>query len=101
PNKTSPGDRLQPPGREFFLGTDEFGRDIFSRLLYGARVSLEVAFIAQTISVAIGIVMGLVSGWYGGWIDDAIMRLTDALFALPSLVFLIVWVSILEPSKQS
>ena len=101
PNKTSSGDRLQPPGSEFFLGTDEFGRDIVSRLLYGARVSLEVAFIAQTISVVIGIAMGLISGWYGGWIDDAIMRLTDALFALPSLVFLIVWVSILEPSKQS
>ncbi len=101
PNKTNAADRLQPPGSQYFLGTDEFGRDIFTRLLYGARISLEVAFIAQTISVVLGILMGLVSGWYGGWVDDVIMRLTDALFALPSLVFLIVWVSIMEPSKQS
>lgn len=102
PNVINASARLQPPGIEYFLGTDEYGRDIFSRLLYGARISLEVAFIAQTISVIVGVVMGLVSGWYGGLIDDIIMRLTDALFALPSLIFLIVWVSILqEPSKQS
>lgn len=101
PNKTNPQDRLQPPSTVYVLGTDEFGRDIFSRLLYGARISLEVAFIAQGIAVVIGVVMGLVSGWYGGLIDDFIMRLTDALFALPTLVFLIVWVSIMEPSKQS
>jgi ABC-type dipeptide/oligopeptide/nickel transport system permease subunit len=101
PNQTNARDRLQPPGSQYFLGTDEFGRDIFSRLLYGARVSLEVAFIAQSISTIIGVIMGLVSGWYGGLVDDFIMRLTDALFALPTLVFLIVWVSILEPSKQS
>lgn len=102
PNVINASARLQPPGTEYFLGTDEYGRDIFSRLLYGARISLEVAFIAQTISVIVGVVMGLVSGWYGGLVDDIIMRLTDALFALPSLIFLIVWVSILqEPSKQS
>lgn len=102
PNVINASARLQPPGIEYFLGTDEYGRDIFSRLLYGARISLEVAFIAQTISVIVGVVMGLVSGWYGGLVDDIIMRLTDALFALPSLIFLIVWVSILqEPSKQS
>lgn len=102
PNVINASARLQPPGAEYLLGTDEYGRDIFSRLLYGARISLEVAFIAQTISVVLGVVLGLVSGWYGGFVDDFIMRLTDALFALPSLVFLIVWVSILqEPSKQS
>lgn len=101
PNRTNAADRVQPPGAAYFLGTDEFGRDIFSRLLYGARISLEVAFIAQTISVSIGVTMGLISGWYGGLVDDFVMRLTDALFALPTLVFLIVWVSIMEPSKQS
>jgi peptide/nickel transport system permease protein len=101
PNAINAADRLAPPGLEYWLGTDEFGRDIFTRLLYGARISLEVAIIAQTISISIGIVMGLISGWYGRWIDDVIMRVTDAIFAIPGLVFLIVWVSILEPSKQS
>ena len=101
PNPINAAARLSPPSTTYLLGTDEFGRDIFSRLLFGARVSLEVAIIAQTISISIGVVMGLISGWYGGWIDDLVMRLTDAIFAIPGLVFLIVWVSILEPSKQS
>ncbi len=101
PNKTNVRARLTPPNETFFLGTDEYGRDIFSRLLYGASISLTIAVIAQTVSVGIGVTMGLVSGWYGGWIDDLIMRLADAVFALPGLIFLTVWVSILEPSKES
>jgi peptide/nickel transport system permease protein len=96
PNAISPLDRLTPPGTEFWLGTDEFGRDIFSRLVYGARISLVIAFVAQSVAITIGIALGLVSGWFGGWVDDVIMRITDAVFAIPGLMFLIVWVAVID-----
>ena len=101
PNEIHAADRLVPPGTSYLLGTDEFGRDIFSRLLYGATISIQIAIIAQSISISIGVVAGLVSGWYGGWIDDLIMRFTDAIFALPGLVFLIVWVQIVDEKQLS
>ncbi|MFO7322194.1 MAG: ABC transporter permease [Chloroflexota bacterium] len=93
--------RLQPPGPEFLLGSDELGRDLLSRLLYGARISLVIGFVAQGVAISIGIVLGLIAGWYGGWIDDLIMRITDIFFAIPGLMFLIVWVTIFEPSPVS
>ena len=89
---------LAAPSTEFLLGTDELGRDIFSRLLYGARISLVIGFVAQILAISIGLTLGMISGWYGGWVDDAIMRVTDAFFAIPSLMFLIVFVAILDPS---
>ncbi len=97
PNRINPALRLSPPSAQNLLGTDHFGRDIFSRLVYGARTSLVIAFIAQSVAIAIGITLGLVSGWYGGLLDDFIMRLTDAVFAIPGLVFLIVWVAVIDP----
>lgn len=99
PNATNAAARLSAPSVEHFLGTDHFGRDIFSRLIYGARTSLVIAFVAQTVAILIGISLGLISGWYGGLVDDAIMRLTDAVFAIPGLVFLIVWVAVIEPEN--
>jgi peptide/nickel transport system permease protein len=93
--------RLQPPGAEFLLGSDELGRDLFSRLLYGARISLVIGFVAQGVAISIGIVLGLIAGWSGGWVDDLIMRITDVFFAIPGLMFLIVWVTIFEPSPVS
>lgn len=101
PNEIHATDRLVPPGTTYFLGTDEFGRDIFSRLLYGAAISIQIAVIAQGISISIGVIVGLISGWYGGWIDDLIMRITDAIFALPGLIFLIVWVQIIDEDQLS
>ncbi|MBZ0284395.1 MAG: ABC transporter permease [Anaerolineae bacterium] len=101
PNTTSVRERLQPPSVAHFMGTDDYGRDVFSRLLYGAGLSLQIAVISQSIAISLGVTLGLISGWYGGWMDDFIMRLTDAIFAIPSLIFLIVWVSILQPSKES
>jgi ABC-type dipeptide/oligopeptide/nickel transport system permease subunit len=89
---------LAAPNSEFLLGTDELGRDIFSRLLYGARISLVIGFVAQIVAISIGLTLGMISGWYAGWVDDAIMRVTDAFFAIPSLMFLIVFVAILDPS---
>ena len=87
-----------PPSWDYPLGTDELGRDIFSRLLYGARISLVIGFVAQGVSVSIGIVLGLLSGWYGGWVDDLIMRFTEIVWAIPGLMFLIVVITITEPS---
>jgi ABC-type dipeptide/oligopeptide/nickel transport system permease subunit len=98
PNEIRPLDRLAAPGSEFWLGTDNFGRDIFSRLLYGAQVSLVIAFVAQTVAITIGISLGMIAGWFGGWIDDVIMRITDGFLAIPSLMFLIVWVAIIDPT---
>lgn len=101
PNKTDYSSILQSPNPLHPLGTDEYGRDLFSRLAHGAQISLVIAFLAQGVTVTIGVVLGLMAGWYGGWVDDVIMRVADGFFAIPSLMFLIVWVAILEPSKES
>jgi ABC-type dipeptide/oligopeptide/nickel transport system permease subunit len=94
-------DVLKPPSTAFPLGTDELGRDVLSRLLYGARISLTIGFIAQGVSILIGMTMGALAGWYGGWTDDILMRITDVFFAVPGLLFLIVWVTIFDPTPVS
>lgn len=91
-------DRLVGPSLEYPLGTDELGRDIFSRLLYGARISLVIGFVAQGVSLTIGTILGLLAGWYGGIIDDIISRLIEITWAIPGLMFLIVVVTIFEPN---
>lgn len=93
--------RLQPPSAEFPLGTDELGRDILSRLIFGARISMVIGLVAQSVSITIGVTVGAIAGWYGGWVDDLIMRITDVFFAIPGLMFLIVWVTIFEPGPVS
>jgi len=73
---------LTPPGGNFLLGTDQYGRDILSRLIYGARLSLMVGLIAQTINTLIGVTLGLFSGYYGGKIDDSVMGLTNIVLSM-------------------
>lgn len=90
--------RLEPPSAEYPLGTDELGRDILSRLIYGARISMRIGLISQGIALSIGIILGSFAGLLGGWVDNVIMRLTDVFFALPGLLFLIVIVSIFGSS---
>lgn len=89
---------LMPPGSEFLAGTDEFGRDELSRLIYGARVSLYVGVLAVLIALAVGGTSGLVAGFHGGWIDDAVMRVMDMLLSMPPLVLAIVITAVLGPS---
>jgi peptide/nickel transport system permease protein len=94
PNAVDVPSRLQPPSLAHLAGTDEFGRDIFSRLMAGGRISLAVGFGAMAISLLAGALIGALAGYFGGWIDDVLMRLTDALMALPGIVVALLIVAI-------
>lgn len=89
---------LQRPSPAHWLGTDFQGRDIWSRLVYGARVSLTVGLISQGIALLLGVTMGLLAGYYGGWVDELIMRLADVTLAFPTLLLLIAMVAAFQPS---
>ncbi|NIA18483.1 MAG: ABC transporter permease subunit [Simkaniaceae bacterium] len=82
----------------YWLGTDNFGRDVLSRLLYGARISLLVGISASTLSLIVGLLLGAVAGYYGGWLETIIMRFTDIMFGFPTLLFLIGITAAFEPS---
>jgi ABC-type dipeptide/oligopeptide/nickel transport system permease subunit len=89
---------LEAPSAKHVLGTDNIGRDILSRLLHGAQVSLLVGVVAVGIATVLGIAMGLLSGYYGGWVDDVIMRFSDGMYAFPSLLLVLAIASALGPS---
>lgn len=89
------GARLSPPGLAHLFGTDSFGRDVFSRVIAGARLSFAIAAVATACSLAVGIPLGLISGYHGRWLDEVIMRTMDALLSLPSLVLALVIVATL------
>jgi peptide/nickel transport system permease protein len=93
-----PGLELQPPASQFWLGSDDLGRDLFSRILYGARVSFVVGILATAIGACVGVSTGLLSGYVGGWVDSVIMRFYDALLAFPGIIIGIAVISILGPS---
>jgi len=92
---------LQPPGGQHLLGTDDLGRDILSRVLYGARVSLLVGVLAVGISLLAGVSLGLVAGYRGGWVDDVTMRVMDGLLAFPALVLALAITAALGPSLRN
>jgi oligopeptide transport system permease protein len=79
----------QPPSGNFLLGTDTLGRDLFSRILYGARVSLLVGFVATGVALVIGVSWGIIAGYFGGRIDSVMMRIVDVLYGLPFIIFII------------
>jgi peptide/nickel transport system permease protein len=88
----------ESPSSEHWLGTDDIGRDVFSRVVYGTRVSLSVGLVAVTIYVVIGTILGAISGYFGGWVDSTIQRFTDAVMCFPSLIIIIAAVAIIGPS---
>ena len=89
--------RRAPPSMVHWFGTDDLGRDLFSRVLFGARVSLAVGILAATLTVALGTGVGVVAGWAGRWIDALLMRVADAVLAIPRLPFLMIASLILQP----
>ena len=93
-----PAKRLQPPGAGHLLGTDRMGSDIYSRLLFGARITLLIGVIAVGASLVIGVPVGLVAGYYHGWVSDLLMRVSDVFLAVPQVVLAIAIAQTLGPS---
>jgi len=101
PLKTQAANNLLPPSREHFFGTDDMGRDVLSRILYGGRVSLTVGFLATFVSLIFGLIIGGVSGYFGGLLDNILMRLTDLFLSFPTLFVLILLSSLLRETRMN
>ncbi len=97
PNRMDFGAQFSPPGVEHWLGTDHFGRDLFSRVLVGARSALLVGFVAVGISLSLGCVLGALAGWRGGAADELIMRLVDVLYAFPAILMALLLAAVYQP----
>jgi peptide/nickel transport system permease protein len=95
---THPLNTLQPPSAGHPFGTDQVGRDVLSRLIYGARVSPQIALYVLVIACLVGIPLGIAAGYFGGWIDDVIMRVTDVFLAFPALLLALALAAVLSPS---
>ena len=93
-----PEDRLQPPNRHHLFGTDVFGRDLFTRILYGSRISLRTGVISISLAMALGVPLGLTSGFYGGGIDRLLMRIADLMLTFPGILLALVIIAILGPN---
>ena len=98
PNLMISGDALKGPSAEYPMGTDQFGRDILSRIIFGARLSLQIGFIAVGIASAVGITLGMIAGYYGRWVDGVIGILIDIMLAFPGILLALAIVAILGPS---
>ncbi|WP_028030360.1 ABC transporter permease [Gemmobacter nectariphilus] len=90
-----------PPDTEFWFGTDAQGRDVYSRILYGAQISLTVGIVSQLINTVIGVVLGMTAGYWGGWWDDFVNGLTNVMLAIPSLIFALAVMAVLGPGLVS
>jgi peptide/nickel transport system permease protein len=101
PIEVVPRDSVQPPSRTHWLGADIYGRDILSRILYGARISLTIGLISVGIAATLGVPVGLLAGWYGGWTDTGVMRVTDAMLAFPGLLLALSIIAVLGPGLNN
>jgi len=98
PGKTDVSLKLKSPSFQHYLGTDQLGRDVFSRMLYGSQISLSVGFVAVGISILIGILVGAMAGYKGGWVDSLLMRFVDIMLSFPSFFLILTVVAILRPN---
>lgn len=89
---------LAPPSGGHWFGTDQLGRDVLSRMIWGARISLKVGFVATGLAILIGMILGAVAGYYGGWIDAVIMRFVDIMLCFPAFFLILAVIAFLEPS---
>ncbi len=89
---------LAPPSGDHWFGTDQLGRDVLSRMIWGARISLKVGFVATGLAILIGMALGAVAGYYGGWIDAVIMRFVDIMLCFPTFFLILAVIAFLEPS---
>ena len=101
PTAQSISDRYLAPSSEHYLGTDELGRDIFSRIIYGTRISIQIAIISVGISLVIGVILGGLAGYFGRWVDQVIMRMIDIMMAFPSILLAIALVAVLGPGLKN
>jgi peptide/nickel transport system permease protein len=96
PTEQEPANPFEPPTLHHWFGTDELGRDIFTRILYGGRVSLFVGLISTILTILLGVTIGALSGYYGGWLDNVLMRITDTFLTFPTIFVLIILSSMLR-----
>jgi len=89
------------PSADHWFGTDKLGRDVYTRIVYGARVSLGVAFVGSVTAMVIGVSYGAISGYFGGWVDDLMMRFVDLMFGFPTLLFIILMMLIIPPNSST
>jgi len=93
--------RLQPPSATHWMGTDELGRDILSRVIFGARITLYIVLLVAVISAPLGLIVGAVSGYFGGWVDKVLMGLTDIFLSMPRLIMALAFVAALGPGIEN
>ena len=101
PTQGDLANRLQPPSATHWMGTDELGRDILSRVIYGARITLMIVLLVAVISAPLGLLVGTVAGYFGGWIDRILMGLTDIFLSLPRLILALAFVAALGPGIEN
>lgn len=101
PNAQDLNRALQPPSGENWLGTDELGRDIYSRIVYGSRISIYIVILVSVIVAPVGLLVGMAAGYFGGWVDRVLMRITDIFLSFPSLILALAFAAALGPGIEN